>query len=342
LIKSIEESWAGKNNWWNKVAQMTEEDIDMLPNEYLRKFGTFIVKTEEMQKIAHEEVNKRRPEYQQGLEKVKTQSELDHDERDKQRAIRADLSYQYELEGYMKRQPRVDLKKDVGNYNYEQFREYTALYEEAKLKDDEQLRQFYKMVKYSRIYAEKGDMTAVSFAKKYRLDLIEIPPEFQDEGIEDIKKDNKRTRRPIIRMRSNRDISKYDAWRVFDRQILKSGGKMSCIRKVMLIPADLVKAFGQPLPTETGFDGTGEYNFEDNNLDVFNIADYRQTDFYYGLDRPEGDAYYHSEKNLRKVPHKRAKRWPTIEEFWSSTEAKEFHLFCNDQADFRKFRIWLK
>ena len=74
------------------------------------------------------------------------------------------------------------------------------------------------MVKYSRLNAEKGDMTAVAFAKKYRLDLIEIPPEFQDEGVEDIKiKKDKRTSRPIIRMRSNRDISKYDAWRVFDR-----------------------------------------------------------------------------------------------------------------------------
>jgi hypothetical protein len=58
----------------------------------------------------------------------------------------------------------------------------------------------------------------MAFAKKYRLDLIEIPPEFQDEGLDDIiiKKD-KRTRRPTIRMRTSRDISKYDAWRCYDR-----------------------------------------------------------------------------------------------------------------------------
>jgi hypothetical protein len=126
----------------------------------------------------------------------------------------------------MKRQPRLDLKKHVGNYNYEQFREYTAIYDEAKKKDTEELRQFYKMVKYARLNQDKNDKSAISFAKKYNLDLIEIPPEFQEEPLDDIviKKD-KRTRREIIRQRSNRDISKYDAWRCYDRQLLKAGGK---------------------------------------------------------------------------------------------------------------------
>lgn len=231
----------------------------------------------------------------------------------------------------MKRQPRLDLKKSVGNYNYEQFREYTELYEEAKKKDDEELRQFYKMVKYARLNADKNDKSAISFAKKYRLDLIEIPPEFADESLDDIviKKD-KRTRRTIIRMRSNRDISKYDAWRCYDRQLLKGGGKQACIRKINLIPADLVKLFGLPSPTETGFEGSGEYHFEDNNLDVFNICDYKQTDFYWGMNRPEGDAYYESKENLSKPPHKRDRKWPSVQEFWESTEPKEFRLSCQD------------
>jgi hypothetical protein len=149
----VEESWTDKNNWWNKVAQMKEEEIDVLPNEYLRKFGTFILKTDEMQKIAHEEYSKSMPGYSQvkTLDRLKTKEELDLEEAEKQRSLRADMTFQYELEGYMKRQPRVDLKKDVGNYNYEQFREYTSLYEESKKKDDEEVRQFYKMVKYARL-----------------------------------------------------------------------------------------------------------------------------------------------------------------------------------------------
>lgn len=277
------------------------------------------------------------------IDHLKTQDEIDFEAVDKERKLKADLSYQYELEGYMKRQPRLDLKKTVGNYNYEQFREYTELYEEAKKKDDEDLKQFYKMVKYTKLNADKGDKSAMSFAKKYRVDLIEVPAEFQDIAIDDIKiKKDKRSRRPIIKIRTSRDISKYDAWRNYDRTLIKGGGKQGCIRKINLIPAHLVKAFGLPEPTKIGFEGTGDYHFEDNNLDVFNIYDYKKTDFYWGLNRPEGEAYYNSPKNLSLPPHKRDRPWPTIAEFWASTEPHEFKLACQDQADWRKFRVWLK
>ena len=110
--------------------------------------------------------------------------------------------------------------------------------------------------------------------------------------------------------------------------MLKAGGKQGCIRKIWLVPSHLIKAFGNPSLTETGYAGTGEFTFEDSNLDIFNIADYKQTDYYWGLARPEGDEYYNSSKNLKKVPHKREKAWPTITEFWQSTEPKEFKLFC--------------
>lgn len=71
-----------------------------------------------------------------------------------------------------------------------------------------------------------------------------------------------------------------------------------------------------PQQTEIGFEGTGEYSFEDNNLDVYNLIDYKQTDFYWGLNRPEGEEYYNSAKNLKKPPHRRSKPWPTVKEFW--------------------------
>jgi hypothetical protein len=52
------------------------------------------------------------------------------------------------------------------------------------------------MVKYAKAFEGKDDRAAVNFATKFRLDLIEIPEEFKDEGIEDItfKRDG-RTRR---------------------------------------------------------------------------------------------------------------------------------------------------
>jgi hypothetical protein len=94
------------------------------------------------------------------------------------------------------------------------------------------------MVKYSRLNKDKGDGSAMAFARKFDLDLIQIPPEFQDEPLDDIliKKD-KRTRREIIRNRSNRDLTKYDAWRCYDRQLMKGGGKQRCMRKVQLVPS---------------------------------------------------------------------------------------------------------
>lgn len=82
------------------------------------------------------------------------------------------------------------------------------------------------MVKYSKQNLEKGDKSALAFAKKFRLDLIDIPEEFANESIDDIviKKD-RRSRRPFIKVRTNRDLSKYDAWRINDRELLKGGGK---------------------------------------------------------------------------------------------------------------------
>lgn len=134
------------------------------------------------------------------------------------------------------------------------------------------------MVKYTLANKDKNDQSARAFAKKFRLDLIEIPEEFKEESIEDISiKKDKRTRRKIIRVRTSKDLTNYDAWRVHDREIIKSGGKMMCTRRIMLVPALLVKAFGFPDDSRTGYDGTGEYDFEDNNLDVFNICDYRKT-----------------------------------------------------------------
>ena len=47
LIKSMEAAWADKTNWFNKVQEMTQDEIEALPKEYLRRFGTYIVKARE-------------------------------------------------------------------------------------------------------------------------------------------------------------------------------------------------------------------------------------------------------------------------------------------------------
>ena len=107
-----------------------------------------------------------------------------------------------------------------------------------------------------------------------------------------------------------------------------------------LAPADLVKVFGSPCDSSTPYTGTGEYNFEDNNLDAFTIFDYKQTVLYHGLNRE--DEYYNKPNNLRKPFHKRKRKWPYVAEFWSSTDLHEFRFVCDDRADYRKFKRWLR
>lgn len=58
------------------------------------------------------------------------------------------------------------------------------------------------------------------------MDLIEIPEEFKNIPFEDVQfKKDRRTRRPVIKLRTSIDLSNYDAWRNFDRELVKGGPK---------------------------------------------------------------------------------------------------------------------
>lgn len=122
--------------------------------------------------------------------------------------------------------------------------------------------------------------------------------------------------------------------------MLKGDGKNHAVCKIQIAPADLIKLFGTPEPSEIFYQGTGQYTFEDNNLDMYCLFDYKQTDFYYGINRE--DEYYTTNKNLKLPLHARKQKYPTIQEFWESTEPRTFKLAADDQADWRKFRRWLR
>jgi hypothetical protein len=61
---------------------------------------------------------------------------------------------------------------------------------------------------------------------------------------------------------------------------------------------------------------------------------------YHGFNRD--DEFYEGMKNLRKPIHRRKRKWPTLDEFWADEEPKFFRLACDDQAEWRKFRRWMK
>lgn len=52
-------------------------------------------------------------------------------------------------------------------------------------------------------------------------------------------------------------------------------GKDQGVAKLYLPPALLKRAFGSPDSTTIGFAGSGCYDFEDNNLDVYRLFDYK-------------------------------------------------------------------
>ena len=181
----------------------------------------------------------------------------------------------------MKRQARLDPTKL--SYNFEQFGKYSNRLWEAKAKDDEKSRKFYKLVKYVRAnIGDENNPVVRDFTKVqgFRPDLIEIPEDFQDldmEGAEASEFTRKSRRKKVIKTRTSNSLTGYDAWLCFDRHTNVDDGKIHGPGNLWFAPADLVKVFGVPEESRTPKTGTGEFNFEDNNLDCFCIFDYKQT-----------------------------------------------------------------
>ena len=222
--KSLDEYVKDKNTWWGRIQAMSEEEMDTLPDEVLKKYSSFVIKGEEMQmemQLNENVHNDERWRFVRQNKAVKTQEELDVLQKEKDLA-RADTGYDrlydYAKEGYMSRQPRFNLSKH--GYNHEQFKEYTKMYEDAWRKDREQLSKFYKMLNYVKAHPDSKDTAVVNFRKKYIIDLIPIPEEFKDEttdNLDTILNRDVRQRRTSLRAKARIDLSKYDAWRNYDR-----------------------------------------------------------------------------------------------------------------------------
>lgn len=213
-------------------------------------------------------------------------------------------------------------------------------------KDKAKSELFYKVVKYVKKNKEnEGDAIVRNFtmAKGFDPDLIEIPEEFADLPIADLKpKDfaRKQSNKRLIRTRTAKNMSTYDAWRCHDRSVFTADEKHPNVAKFWIAPLTLRKVFGMPDLSSHGIVSTGEYNFEDNNLDCYKLFDYKQTDLFHGLSRE--DEYYTSAKNMRKPHHKRKRKYPTVTEFWSSEEPSMWKLTADEYADVPRFKRWFK
>ena len=136
----------------------------------------------------------------------------------------------------MKRQPRVN--PDTLSYNFEQYGRYTNMLAKATRLDKAESERFYKVVKYVKKNKDnEGDVVVRNFTvdRGFDPDLIEIPDEFKDLPIADVtprevarRKSNKR----LVRTRTNKDMTNYDAWRVHDRETFTHNEKMANVAKI--------------------------------------------------------------------------------------------------------------
>lgn len=152
-----------------------------------------------------------------------------------------------------------------------------------------------------------------------------------------IRKIPRRHRRIYDRPKYDLDITNYEAWRCFDRPMLKNGDhSLPIVCKVIVAPKILRKVFGEGILPTRNLAATREYDFEDVNFDSFLLYDYRATTDYWGKNKEGYD--YENQESID--PRRRKVKWPTNEEFWNSTENHMFRLNCTPYADFRKFRKW--
>ena len=89
---------------------------------------------------------------------------------------------------YMRRQPRI--KPEELSYNFEQYGRYSKVLAQSTLKDQEQSEKFYKLVKYVKKNIDnKKDSLVRDFTEVdgFVPELIEIPEEFEDLPIADVK-----------------------------------------------------------------------------------------------------------------------------------------------------------
>jgi hypothetical protein len=78
---------------------------------------------------------------------------------------------------------------------------------------------------------------------------------------------------------------------------------------------------------------TGIYTFEDQNMDIFQLIELRQTHDSHLFHLDNEKDYI---KQLDEVdPNDRIKKWPSPIEFWASEEEKEFRIYFSYYAEAR-------
>ena len=63
-LQMQDEAWSSKNKWWNKLATMSKEEMELLPHSIVRKYGVFLEFMQRYQAEAHLDENRRMDYYE--------------------------------------------------------------------------------------------------------------------------------------------------------------------------------------------------------------------------------------------------------------------------------------
>lgn len=231
-----------------------------------------------------------------------------------------------------KRQPRIELNY---NYNFEENTTFTRVYEEAKKLDTKNVDQRNKLLAYLKQNKTKTDDRLI-----YR-ELNKLSSDVDKYYIPDGNYDftnyslplNRKDKKPIIPKHSS-DVTNYEIWRSFDKKPSFFRSYNQGYKKITISPAKLRKRFYEP-NDYVNSDISGCYYFEDNNLDVFMLYEFRQTTMSYGENYP--DEMLIKQEQLRIYPKRRYVKLPSRIEFWDSEEPKEFRIMLSPYSEWKKF-----
>lgn len=117
-----------KTMWWNKVMAMDQDEMDMLPYGFVKKYGTF---AQNISQLMEENKMDESRATNNMYDEIKTLNKLmTNDEKEALQNFKVENTdnglndpENYDQTGYMSRQPRMDLRSK--NFNFEQFRNYT-------------------------------------------------------------------------------------------------------------------------------------------------------------------------------------------------------------------------
>lgn len=179
----------------------------------------------------------------------------------------------YEDVNYHSKQERLVIEH---NYNYEQFRDYTKLLKKRQNEDEKEQLEERKLMKYVRTVKNSETDGYLKRHHMTRSGML-VDPRDKDLDTSNVKVPGKRKPKKTINQFRAGTLDKYDAWRSTDRNLYQMGREEDCTVKLQLIPHLLVKAFGWPSMDSPEKYVSGEYVFEDTNLDLFVIYEFNQT-----------------------------------------------------------------